>query len=258
MYNIYGIYNSINGKIYIGITNNSKRRWYEHKKNSKKITKNSYTLHRAMLKYGIDNFIFKIIENVDDVYAANLRESAWIKLLKNSGYQLYNCTSGGYSPNKYSHNWTEHQKQEASKRLSGSNNPMFGIHLFGCQNGNYGKPMKQHVKDKLISYRRKLNDNQIIEIIKLFNTGNYTQTQLSKNFDVSLTQIHRIVHGKSWGNKKHDAILTKKNLKIDDIKKIKKMCKENKYTKKYIAQIYNISLRHLYKILSREKWSNIE
>jgi group I intron endonuclease len=59
MYNIYGIYNKINGKIYIGITNNLKRRWSEHKKLSKKITEHSYAVHLAIKKYGLQNFILK-------------------------------------------------------------------------------------------------------------------------------------------------------------------------------------------------------
>lgn len=258
MYNLYGIYNQLNGNLYIGITNNLKRRWYEHQKAARKLTKDSYAIHRALHKYGISNFIFKCIEQLCDLDSANLREIEWIKILRDNGYSLYNITKGGDGTKGNSHQWTKERKQEASKKYAGSGNPMYGVKLLGKANGNYGKTMKQHVKNKLLKSRRKLNSYQIKKIIKLFNSGKYTQTQLSKDFNVSLTQIHRIVRGKSWGNKNHDAILTKKNLTIEDVKKIKDMYKTKKYTQKYIAKVFGITSNHVYKILSGKKWSNIK
>lgn len=257
MYSLYGIYNKLNGNLYIGITNNLKRRWYEHQKASKQITKDSYAIHRAIYKYGIDNFIFKCIEQLCNLNSANIRETAWIKILRDNGYNLYNITEGGDGTKGHSHQWTEERKRAASKKYSGSGNPMYGVKLLGEANGNYGKPMKQNVRNKLLESRRKLNNKQIKKIIKLFNSGKYTQTQLSKDFNVSLTQIHRIVRGKSWGNKNHEAILTKKNLTIEDVKKIKEMYKTKKYTQKYIASLFNITSCHVYKILAGKKWSNV-
>lgn len=198
MYNVYGIYNKLNGKLYIGITNNIKRRWSEHKKKSKKITEKSYPIHQALAKYGISNFVFKNIENTSTLDEANIKEMQWIKLLKENNYQLYNQTNGGDGTKGCSNPWTDEQKKKKSIEMSGSNNPMFGIKLFGKSNGNYGKQMKPHVKESLLKTRRKLTDQQIQSIINLFASGKYTQTQLSKDFNVSLTQIHRIVRGKSW------------------------------------------------------------
>ena len=64
---IYKITNLINNKIYIGQTNNPKRRWQEHK-NLGYDTKETKLLYRAIKKYGKDNFVFEIIEGPIDNY----------------------------------------------------------------------------------------------------------------------------------------------------------------------------------------------
>lgn len=257
MYYIYGIYNTINGKLYIGITKNMKRRWYEHTKNSRVLSKQSYAIHFAMHKYGIHNFMYKNIGIANDLAEANEKEIKWIKELKLLGFQLYNETDGGDGTAGYSRPWTEEQKHHMSKLMSGAGNPMYGVQLFGEANGNFGKEMKPHVKEKLLNIRRKLTDEQISEIRTLFETGKYTQTQLSKQFGVSLTQIHRIVRDKSWGNKKHDSIITKKNLTKEDVIEIRFMYASGNYTQKEIAIKYNCSVTHINRIINGKKWKNV-
>lgn len=55
---IYKITNKINGKSYIGKTNNIKRRWNEHKWGKG----NTAILNKAFKKYGVDNFEFSLLE----------------------------------------------------------------------------------------------------------------------------------------------------------------------------------------------------
>jgi len=131
---------------------------------------------------------------------------------------------------------------------------MYGVQLFGEANGNFGKEMKTHVKKELLKHRRKLTNDQIKEIQLLFVIENYTQTQLSKQFNVSLTQIHRIVKGKSWGDKRHDEILTKKNLTIEDVSMLKKLYATGDYTQKELSKQFNCSLTHINKIINGKKW----
>lgn len=264
---IYGIYNKISGKLYIGQTNNPKRRWSEHKRCSKSIALIKYAINFAMKKYGVQNFIFKIIDTAKNLDESNNKEKQWIKELKLHGYQLYNETEGGtvgYSKpwtdeqkQAASQKWTDEQRQAVSKRVSGEGNPMYGVQLFGEANGNYGKEMKPHVKETLLKIRRKLTDEQIEEIKNLYATGNHTQTQLAKDFEVSLTQIHRIVHGKSWGDKKHDEVLTKKNLTKEDVIEIRKLYASGKYLQKELAEKFGCSQNHIHHIITYKKWKNI-
>ena len=82
---IYKITNQINNKIYIGeTTRNLNVRWNEHKYES--YTQGhgyNYHLHRAIRKYGIENFIIEMIDNCPDEDRFKL-ESYYIKLYDSS------------------------------------------------------------------------------------------------------------------------------------------------------------------------------
>lgn len=99
---IYKITNLIDTKVYIGQTSNPQKRWKEHQQLGS-ITyinnKNKHSrLYLAMRKYGVENFIFEVIEEPTANY--NDRERYWIQyynsfLDKNKGYNL---TLGGENP----------------------------------------------------------------------------------------------------------------------------------------------------------------
>lgn len=59
---IYAIKNNINNKIYIGSTNNPKRRWGDHRSRLKNGYHENPYLQRAWNKYGEDNFSFEVLE----------------------------------------------------------------------------------------------------------------------------------------------------------------------------------------------------
>ena len=88
MTGIYKITNKINGKFYIGLSNNIKRRWGEHKtpKNINKTT----NIAKAFRKYGIENFEFEVIE-ICEVDKLAEREMYHIEKLKPE----YNMNEGG-------------------------------------------------------------------------------------------------------------------------------------------------------------------
>ena len=57
---VYKITNLINQKIYIGITNNYKKRWSNEKSNPKDPRKQQ-AITLAIAKYGKDNFNFEVL-----------------------------------------------------------------------------------------------------------------------------------------------------------------------------------------------------
>lgn len=59
---IYQIENKVNSKVYIGSSNNIKRRWQKHKALLRHNKHQNSHLQAAWNKYGEDNFIFSIIE----------------------------------------------------------------------------------------------------------------------------------------------------------------------------------------------------
>jgi group I intron endonuclease len=112
--NIYSIYkatNKINSKVYIGIDKNWPTRKYAHKSRAKHDT--GFHFHKAIRKYGWDNFDWEIIYQTDDYDDLKLNEIKFISQY-NSFVEGYNKTFGGDgSPGKLQ---SEENKREQSKR----------------------------------------------------------------------------------------------------------------------------------------------
>lgn len=80
---VYVIENTINKRIYIGSTKKSiKERLNRHRcdlKNNKHVSK---LLQEDINKYGIENFTFKVLENLEDEKQIRKTEYYWIKIIK--------------------------------------------------------------------------------------------------------------------------------------------------------------------------------
>lgn len=107
MHSIYRITNQINSKSYIGQSINPYRRWNKQHiyntnrvKNGAKLGDNNIQLiHLKIAEYGIENFEFQILEEVDTQKDANLREEHWAEKYSSyapAGYNIQKC--GEYKP----------------------------------------------------------------------------------------------------------------------------------------------------------------
>lgn len=101
MHYIYKYTNKINGKVYIGQTNNLQKRFNGHKSEAFNPKSKGYNLpfHCAIRKYGIKNFIYEVLEEIEDEESQdfiNDREIFFIdfyhSLTTENGYNL---TVGG-------------------------------------------------------------------------------------------------------------------------------------------------------------------
>ena len=89
---IYKITNNINGKIYVGKTNNSiEQRFRQHCLDSTREGMKNRPLYAAMNKYGIENFSISLIEETNN---PEERERYWIECY-GSFHDGYNATRGG-------------------------------------------------------------------------------------------------------------------------------------------------------------------
>lgn len=97
MFYIYLIHNILNNKVYVGKTNDPPHRWRKHLETAgSDRERERYYIHRAIAKYGVDNFVFCILQQLDNENDQNLAEQYWIKFFnsKNNKYG-YNLTDGG-------------------------------------------------------------------------------------------------------------------------------------------------------------------
>lgn len=98
MYTLYKITNQINDKTYIGITKlGVVTRFSNHQK---QISNPKYPLHKAFIKYGVDNFIIQALCVSDNRrYISNLEQPA-IELYESHVSQNgYNVAQGGFGGN---------------------------------------------------------------------------------------------------------------------------------------------------------------
>jgi group I intron endonuclease len=106
MIDIYIYENLINGKVYVGQTNDLNRRNYEHVHNGNK----TMPIDRAIKKYGRESFILSIITSIDTREQADYAEMDWIHraislLGKRNVYNVSleaNNPNGGRKPSKKS------------------------------------------------------------------------------------------------------------------------------------------------------------
>ena len=93
---IYKITNTINNKVYIGQSVHIEKRWYDEKRRAFDETamEYDYPRSRAFRKYGLDHFLFEIVEECT-IDQLNEREQYYINLYNSVVPHGYNITIGG-------------------------------------------------------------------------------------------------------------------------------------------------------------------
>lgn len=138
---LYKITNLINGKCYIGQTNNFAKRMREHKREPTLKT----AIHLAIIKYGESNFSYEIIGTYDSssIDQAEIDAIIQYKSLFPNGYNL---DSGGNLFKKHH----EETKKKISIKNKGKKDPPFtDEHRKRISEGNKGKKLSEEHKQKL-------------------------------------------------------------------------------------------------------------
>jgi group I intron endonuclease len=194
---IYFITNKVNNKIYIGKTVSPVIRWKSHKSIAKqgklKYPNKYFAIHAAIAKYGLDNFIFEIIENYPDNQSTNEAEIFWISYLKWLGATLYNETSGGDGASPGIPFTEEHKKKISLAHIGKKVSEETRINISKAR-----KLKSVLVGEKNI--KSKISEEDVKSIIIMYKTGNYTCRQLSKIYSITSGTINKIINRKLWSH----------------------------------------------------------
>jgi len=210
---VYSIENKINGKMYIGKTNNLKLRFKVHINKSRNTSSKSQYIHKALNQYGATNFWFKALwycfseQEAFEISQISLRHT-------NDSKFGYNLTNGGEGAKGFKHSKeTKIKLSELAKLKTGNINPFYGkSHSDDVKLRSRGESNKQS----------KLLESQVIDILNHYYTGKYTENDLGNLFNVSRGTVNDILRDVKW---KH---VYKNFMKIAEVKKINKMNRGNK------------------------------
>jgi len=180
MQGIYQIRNNINGKIYIGQSSNVEQRWYAHKSDLRRGKHRNSYLQRSWDKYGENNFVFEIIEEIQNEKRLTVREQHYadifnpeynlgkymdsprrgVKVSDETRRKLSKATAGKRNP-MYGKKRTKEVREKISKALSGENGSFYGKKHTkdakekisrankGENNAMWGKPVSKKTRKKI-------------------------------------------------------------------------------------------------------------
>lgn len=237
---IYKIENSINDKIYIGLTKKKRPtdRFSQHRYQARHLKSTDKSLlHKAMAKYGVDNFSFSIIEEVDNNIMPQ-REQYWIEYYNSITPNGYNITKGGEGTPGFSRTQTKEEREkrknsnkkffeehpekrkeisqrtqklwqdpEYRKKVTESNKRFYREHpnmFTGENNPFYGKhhtdETKQKIRSKSLLQAIAQLDKETYEVIKVYDGIKAAEKALnvSHGWLSKAAKLDKIAYGYRW------------------------------------------------------------
>lgn len=208
---VYKITNLINNKIYIGKTNNIEKRFKSHIiiANGGPIKyKNSFSvIHKAIIKYGKENFIIEMLSEHDNEKESLLSEIDFIKKFNSNNNKIgYNCTLGGDGTSGHKRTKESIAKFIASRtgvlHTEETKKKMSEIHKGKPYYGNGDIATRQKVSEMFKGENGpnvKLTTIEVTEIKKLLIKG-ISHREIAQIFNVGKTIIGDIKSGRCWSH----------------------------------------------------------
>lgn len=224
---IYKITNNLNKKVYIGQTNDIQRRFKEHKHFGDSKEEKTKILYQAIKKYGIENFLFEVIEGPIENY--NEREIYWIafynSFIGNENSWGYNMTEGGEEPPHFKgeeHHYATHSWEDIEKIIYLLKNTKLSF-LEISKTFNYSRSAIERINNGIIWHNDELKypirpestkDFKLERANKikydLLNTT-LTQKEIGKKYNVGRTTITAINQGQNFFDENFDYPIRKNN-----------------------------------------------
>lgn len=215
---IYIIKNLINNKIYVGSSQNIKRRFYLHKHYLSKKEHTNIHLQTAWDLYGEENFSFYVLQAIESKEQLCMVEKYYIDLFdatnREKGYNICHDTMAPMRDRKHS----EVSIKKMIDCKTGEKNSFYGKQhteesKSKIRNAKIGKKLSNNHKEKIKDsshfktgdnhIRSKLTNEQVEHIRQLYDTCSNKRNfckLISDQYNVSYDTIRRVILKKSYNN----------------------------------------------------------
>lgn len=162
MFYLYTITNLIANKVYVGQTINPQKRWSQHKAYAKRNKPIQY-IHRAMFKYGIENFVFEVIATCCSQENADATEQTLISQFNSRNNERgYNLSPGGDIA--WNRGLPKEQQPMYGKHHSKSSKEQIAISNTGIRKPKHTEEWKEFMSSAMtgreITWKQKISESR--------------------------------------------------------------------------------------------------
>lgn len=253
---VYKITNNLNKKVYIGQTNDLKRRFQEHLHDKRK----NHPIHEALKKYGKENFDYCILYYGENY---NNEEKKWIRYYKTQNKEYgYNIVEGGQDSSGENNPMASITKDQAkqiihlllnsnlqhneiAKKVNCSTSNVNNINVgYSWHDDKYKYPLRTN----------RLNEEQYNEIFSLLKKSNLSFDLIADKMGLDKSIIQNINTGKTYKHENVKYPIRKRYIDKKDSDKIKHFLINTKMYYKDIAKETNTTISVVSKINYGKAW----
>jgi len=239
---IYKITNIVNQKVYIGQTKHPSIRWSKHKCKAIRY-KNDEHLCRAIRKYGINNFIFEIIDTANLINEADKLEIFYIAKYNSADREFgYNIHLGGQGTRVVSKETREKLSLAARGRIP-SEETRRKISI-----ANRGKIISDETKKKLSEFH---SSKHLSDETKKKISDSLTGKKQSKK---TIEKRSKSMRGKNKGaaNGMFGKRSARAKLTFDQASEIRELYSKGYVSMAKLAEEYSVSKKTILRIIHKE------
>jgi group I intron endonuclease len=232
MIGIYKITNKINGMVYIGESLDIERRWAEHKADLDSNKHHSRKLQKDWNKYGEDNFIFEVIEELNQEYSSSLKKLISLAL-EDRYIKQYDSIENGYN--------VEHTLYKILKGEKGvfRDNVINKVHINMLKNVVKNIQINNGVYISKNKSKTKKNKNNDISVVKNTNKPKVIKDKI-KNASPYLIEYKNVIGIYQIKNIATNKILISSSTKIyQRVNETFKKLNENRYENQEFQSEFN-------------------
>jgi group I intron endonuclease len=256
---VYKITNKINGKIYIGQTNNFKRRIKEHLYDKRK----NKPIYEVLKKYGKENFEFEVL-----YYGKNYNneEIKWIAYYNSTNNKYgYNIVNGGQDSSGEDNPMSKVTQEQVDKIIELLLNTnlfykdiaeQLKIPVTIVNHINIGESWRNDSKYKYPLRQKYLSNIQYEEIISLLKNTNLSFIEIGKKMNLDRMVIQNINIGNTYKKENIEYPIRKRFSDEKTVEIIKDLLKNTKLFYKEIAKQTNTSISIVSNTNNGKTWIN--